>query len=60
MSTFEDHPRNKRRPFEQGALDDLGNELCRRGRNCEDLGCPELDPQDPLQVDGRFNIDGRQ
>ena len=60
LSTFEDHPRNKRRPFEQGALDDLGNELSRRGRNCEDLGCPELDPQDPLQVDGRFNIDGRQ
>jgi hypothetical protein len=60
LSTFEVHPRNKRRPFEQGALDEFGNELSRRGRNCEDLGCPELDPQDPLQVDGRFNIDGRQ
>ena len=60
MSTFEDDQKTKRPPFEQAALDDLRNELIRRGRKCADLGCPDLDHGDPLTVDGRFNIDGRE
>lgn len=51
-------PEQRRTDFEESAINSLILALRSRGHNVVDLGCPELDPADPLNVDARFEIDG--
>lgn len=48
----------RRTDFEQSAIDSLKLALESQGHNVVDVGCPELNPSDPLNVDARFEIDG--
>jgi len=50
-------PEQRRTDFEESALRSLISALHARGRNAVDVGCPELDPSDPLNIDARFEID---
>jgi hypothetical protein len=49
--------RTVRSDFEESALQCLSAALRARGFVVEDIGCPDLDPSDPLNVDARFMID---
>jgi hypothetical protein len=46
-----------RSDFEQGALDDLADELRRRGASCLDAGAPDRDLAHELTVDAIFEVD---
>jgi hypothetical protein len=48
----------QRSELEESALRTLIAALEVRGFNVVDVGCPELDPSDPLNIDARLNIDG--
>jgi hypothetical protein len=48
----------RRTDFEESAINSLMLTLQSKGHNVVDLGCPELDSSDPLNVDARFEIDG--
>jgi len=50
-------PEQRRTDFEESALRSLISALQLRGHNAVDVGCPELDPSDPLNIDARFEID---
>jgi len=47
-----------RSEHEESALRCLIVALSARGREAVDIGCPEQDQSDPLNVDARFNIEG--
>ena len=51
-------PEQRRNDFEESAINSLVLALLSEGHNVGDVGCPELDPSDPLNVDARFEIDG--
>lgn len=50
-------PEQRRTDFEESALRSLISTLQSKGHNVADVGCPELDPSDPLNIDARFQID---